>query len=353
MSLTLLGWVLVASSVAISAVLVVSLLMKSPRREQLDVETCTIRLADVEARLKVGKLNEAEARAARIALLGQLKSSSRWGFGQDLWKGRNATLTLVALACLLVTGIGAATSYLGQPASTNEDGSAFTLSRSVSDASDADTLARLKHYTRSLGTEPSAPVSPAGNLLPDVDTMIERLAARLETAPDDVEGWRMLGWSYFHRARYEQSATAYGRAIELDPSSAELKVSYDEAKAKAADEAKAKAAGSGNETIAPSQDIAAVPKSGDGPAAETMTAAMPPTEREAVIRSMVDGLATRLETSPRDVDGWTRLMRSRIVLGEKDVAASALRKALEVFKDDLTASAKITAAANELGLNAQ
>ena len=348
MSLTLLGWVLVASSLAMSAVLVVSLLMKSPRREQLDVETCTIRLADVEARLKVGKLNEAEARAARIALLGQLKSSSPWGFGQDLWKGRSATLALVALACLLVTGIGAATSYLGQPASTNEDGGAFALSRSASDASDAETLARLRHYTRSLGTEPSAPVSPvsaADNLLPDVNTMIERLAARLETTPDDIEGWRMLGWSYFQTARYEQSVTAYGRAVDLDPSSSELKSSYDEAKAKAA--------GSGNVTTAPSLDIAAVSKGGDGPAAETMTEAMPPTEREAVIRSMVDGLATRLETSPRDVDGWTRLMRSRVVLGEKQMAATASRKALEVFKDDSTASAKITAAANELGLNAQ
>jgi hypothetical protein len=43
-------------------------------------------------------------------------------------------------------------------------------------------------------------------------------------------------------------------------------------------------------------------------------------------------------------------MRSQVVLGEREVAATAFRKALEVFKDDSTASSKITAAAIELGL---
>jgi cytochrome c-type biogenesis protein CcmH len=68
---------------------------------------------------------------------------------------------------------------------------------------------------------------------------------------------------------------------------------------------------------------------------------------------MVDGLANRLESSPRDVEGWTRLMRSRVVLGEKEVAVTAFRKALDVFKDDAAAAAKIMAAAAELGLKAE
>ena len=46
-------------------------------------------------------------------------------------------------------------------------------------------------------------------------------------------------------------------------------------------------------------------------------------------------------------------MRSRVVLGERDVAATAFRKALEVFKDDSAATGKITAAAIELGLKAE
>ena len=51
--------------------------------------------------------------------------------------------------------------------------------------------------------------------------------------------------------------------------------------------------------------------------------------------------------------GWIRLMRSRVVLGEEEVAATALRKALEVFVDDQAASGQILAAATELGLKAE
>jgi cytochrome c-type biogenesis protein CcmH/NrfG len=161
-----------------------------------------------------------------------------------------------------------------------------------------------------------------------VNTMIERLAARLKTTPDDIEGWRTLGWSYFNTGRYKQAATAYARAIELDPNSAELKLSYEEAKAKASE-------------------------SDNSETASSLQTAAPPHEHDAVIRPMVDRLADRLESSPRDVEGWTLLMRSRVVRGEREIAATAFRKALEVFKDDSAASGEITAAAIELGLNAR
>jgi tetratricopeptide (TPR) repeat protein len=286
-----------------------------------------------------------EADAARPALLSRLRSSS-WGFGQDL-RGTAGTLIVAAAAVfLLVAGIGAVTSYMGDPpeATGSGDTISFSLSRS---GSNGEMLARLKDYTRSIGTEEPASMAAAGKLLPDVNSMIERLAARLETTPEDIEGWRTLGWSYFHTARYEQAATAYARAVELDPSSAELKLSYEEAKAKASE--------SDNLETASSLQTEAFGKGGDGLSVEKITKseAMPPRERDAAIRSMVDGLADRLESSPRDVEGWTLLMRSRVVLGERDVAATAFRKALEVFKDDSAASGKITAAAIELGLKAE
>jgi len=247
----------------------------------------------------------------------------------------------VLMACLLVAGIGAATYYLKDPPEATGSGDA---SRS---GSDGEMLARLKDYTRSIATEEPQSAAAAGKLLPDVDTMIERLAARLETTPGDIEGWRMLGWSYFHTARYEQAATAYARAVALDPNSTELKLSYEEAKAKASE--------SDNRETVSSLKNEAVGKGSDRPRVEktTKSEAMPLRESDAAIRSMIDGLADRLESSPRDVDGWTRLMRSRVVVGEREVAATAFRKALEVFKDDAAASGKITATAIELGLKAE
>jgi len=255
-------------------------------------------------------------------------------------------LASILMAFLLVAGIGATTSYLEDPPAVTGSGDTFSFSLSRS-GSNGEMLARLEDYTRSIGTEQPASVAAAGKLQPDVSTMIERLAARLETTPEDIKGWRMLGWSYFNTGRYEQAATAYARAVELDPNSAEIKISYEEAKAKASE--------SDNLETASSLQTKAVGKDGDGPSVDTVTKpeAMPPHERGAAIRSMVDSLADRLERSPRDVEGWTRLMRSRVVLGEREVAATAFRKALEVFKDDSAASGKIAAAAIELGLKAE
>jgi cytochrome c-type biogenesis protein CcmH/NrfG len=306
MSLTLPGWLLIASSIGIAAALIFPLLSD----------------------------------AARLALLSRLRSSS-WTFGEGL-RGTSGTLTVAALVFLLVAGMGAAASYLWR--SPEVAGSSDTASFSHSHSgSNGEMLANLKDYTRSIGSSEPA---PAGKPLPDVNTMIERLAARLETAPEDAKGWRMLGWSYFHTERYKQAAAALARAVELDPSSAELKLAYEEAKAKASE--------GDHSGTASFPQTEAVGKRGDRSSVgkNAKPEATPPREYDAAIRSMVDGLASRLESSPRDVEGWTRLMRSRVVLGEREVAATAFRKALEVFKDDSAATGTIAAAAIELGLKA-
>ena len=54
---------------------------------------------------------------------------------------------------------------------------------------------------------------------------------------------------------------------------------------------------------------------------------MTPEERMAMIRSMVAGLAERLESEPDDLDGWLRLSRAYLVLDERDKAAAAVSRA--------------------------
>ena len=63
-----------------------------------------------------------------------------------------------------------------------------------------------------------------------------------------------------------------------------------------------------------------------GPTRDQMMAAssLPPGQQEAMVRGMVDGLAARLKGAPNDPDGWIRLMRARMVLGEQADAAGAL-----------------------------
>ncbi len=88
------------------------------------------------------------------------------------------------------------------------------------------------------------------------------------------------------------------------------------------------------------------PTAADVKAAETMA----PEDRTAMIRRMVDGLAARLAQSPKDADGWIKLIRSRKVLGEENAAKEALKQALLVFSDAGDEKARILTAARELGV---
>ena len=78
--------------------------------------------------------------------------------------------------------------------------------------------------------------SPARPKLDSVDVMTQRLADRLAKQPDDDEGWRMLGWSYFHMGDYDKSAKAYSRAVALVPDNADYLSAYGEALIKSNDD---------------------------------------------------------------------------------------------------------------------
>ena len=55
-----------------------------------------------------------------------------------------------------------------------------------------------------------------------------------------------------------------------------------------------------------------------------------------MILAMVGKLAARLENEPDDVEGWTRLGRSYMVLNQPDKAREAYAHALKLKPDDAT-----------------
>jgi len=89
-----------------------------------------------------------------------------------------------------------------------------------------------------------------------------------------------------------------------------------------------------------------------GPSPEQLAAAssIPPGDQDAMIRQMLAKLEGRLKANPKDEDGWIRLMRSRMVLGQSDQAAAALRSGLAAFKGDGAAESRLRSAATELGV---
>lgn len=69
-----------------------------------------------------------------------------------------------------------------------------------------------------------------------------------------------------------------------------------------------------------------------GPSAEDVEAAseMSEEERMELVRSMVSGLAERLESEPANLQGWLQLARAHMVLGQRDDARGALESAKQL-----------------------
>ena len=419
MAITLVGLAFVgtvASCAAVLAILMRSRLAASEQNISALARSGSARLKELEQGAHAGTFDAAAAEEARVALLHELLQRDREGFAHWwLLKGNRGVAVVIGLAavalgsfCLLSVTNGAFS-----------EADALAVSAQQEDPD----LARLAVYAKAKVPRfrAAGPMStPAG--LPDVETMIERLAARLQTTPEDAEGWRMLGWSYFHVQQPMKAMEAYARAMALRPQSAQFKSAYAEAMvaaeagtvtakavelfnaALALDPKDAKArhflalamdqAGKKQEaldawlalqaeplgdepwiaelserirTLAQELNVdvsaratalrqaANDPQKADGqrqPTPEQIGSlqALPADQREQAIRGMVNGLADRLKSSPRDEQGWLRLIRSRVVLGEQQAAQEALTQALAVFSDDAAAAARITIAAKELGV---
>tara|TARA_R110000751_G_scaffold8041_3_gene32568 strand:+ start:71651 stop:72850 length:1200 start_codon:yes stop_codon:yes gene_type:complete len=109
------------------------------------------------------------------------------------------------------------------------------------------------------------------------------------------------------------------------------------------------------EAAPPSVDVPAVDGpavDAPGPSAEDVAAAsqMSNEERLDMIAGMVAGLDAKLRENPDDSAGWLRLIRSHMVLGQRDQAGDALSRALDHFGADNADRQALLAMASQLGL---
>ena len=100
-----------------------------------------------------------------------------------------------------------------------------------------------------------------------------------------------------------------------------------------------------------SQQLEKVPGDADlaasqNPAAQNMNLA----ERQAMIETMVQRLATKLDQDGGDLAGWLKLVRAYSVLERKADALKALERAKSQFSGDAEALQQLDALAAELGL---
>ena len=74
-------------------------------------------------------------------------------------------------------------------------------------------------------------------------------------------------------------------------------------------------------------------------------------DRGAMIHGMVDRLASRLKQNGDDVEGWLRLVRAYMVMGDRDKAMTALTDARQAVANDAERLRQLNEGLKNLGLD--
>lgn len=235
-------------------------------------------------------------------------------------------------------------------------------------------------------------------------SLVAQVEAHLSANPDDVRGWEVIAPVYLRLGRFDDAVKARRNALRLGGATAAREADLGEALTYAANGVVTGEARAAFERalvldagevraryfmgIAAEQDgrpeeaarlwralaadaepdspwlplvqaaiarvdpSAAPAASTPGPTDDDVAAAerLSPEERAKMVRGMVAGLAERLRQDGSDVDGWLRLVRAYMVLGEPDrarAAASDARRALTADADKLR---RINELLKDLGL---
>ncbi len=340
---------------------------KDPKGEGSETVVYRDQLAEVERDVSAGLINPPEAAAARVEISRRLLAAAdnrREAVGSSVMLRRAAAL--VALIGLPLVALGF---YypLGSPGLPD-----FPLAQRE----------RAPDSTQSL------------------ENLVAQVEQHLANQPTDGRGWSVLAPVLARLGRLDDAIRAFRNAITYNGEnserradlgealvaaaggvvSAEAKSEFERAIALNADDVKAsyylglaaeqdgRSADAANiwramlakaPADAPWRSLvqAALVRVGGSPAPalseETMAAAkgMSDTDRAAMIRSMVDRLAARLKQNGEDVEGWLRLVKAYMVMGDPDKAKGASTDARRAVASDPERLRQLNEGLKNLGLD--
>ncbi|HET7911492.1 MAG TPA: c-type cytochrome biogenesis protein CcmI [Pseudolabrys sp.] len=236
-----------------------------------------------------------------------------------------------------------------------------------------------------------------------IASLVSQAEAHLERNPDDIRGYEVLAPIYLRMGRFADAVSArrklltlggdnagrqsdlgealvaaangvvtadaksaFERALALDPDELKAKFYVGLAAEQDGDRARAAEIWGAMTKNAPADApwlpmvrealarVGASPPAGTtpGPTADDIAAAgaMSEKDRGEMIRTMVARLADRLKENGTDVEGWQRLLRAYLVLGERDKAMSAAGAAKRALADDADKLRRIEDTIKSLGL---
>jgi len=245
---------------------------------------------------------------------------------------------------------------------------------------------------------PSLPDQPLAERLAkagpqqDFAVVLARMEAHLASNPTDARGWSLLAPIYLRQGRYDEAAKAFSaaarhgkpdtdllaglgearileaggvvtadareafaEAVKLDPKNARARYYLSMAKEQDGDADGALSALQQLLADAPPDAewaglVRARIEKMQADAGRRAVAALPEAERQQAIKGMVEGLAARLAEGGGTLPEWSRLIRARVVMGDKSAALQAVKTARERLAQDAAALAAIDALADELAL---
>ncbi|GGI22038.1 cytochrome c-type biogenesis protein CycH [Bradyrhizobium guangdongense] len=234
-----------------------------------------------------------------------------------------------------------------------------------------------------------------------LENLVAQVQQHLEKNPNDGRGWNVLAPVLERLGRFDEAVRAYRNSITYNGESAErrsdlgeaiaaaaggvvtadAKTEFERAHALNADDPKAnyflglaaeqdgrkdEAANIWRALLAKAPadapwrplvqtSLARVGGGGTMPALsdETIAASkeMNDGDRNAMIRGMVERLATRLKQNGDDVDGWLRLVRAYLVMGDRDKAVGASTDARQAVANNAERLRQLNEGLKTLGLD--
>ncbi|MGD0024121.1 MAG: c-type cytochrome biogenesis protein CcmI [Xanthobacteraceae bacterium] len=352
-------WIIFVLMTAAAILAVAWPLARKPRlaRAGSDLIVYQDQLQEIDRDRSAGLIGEAEAEAARIEvsrrLLAAADTQPPAPPAPSAWHRRAAALAALIVLSLLPAGLYAA---LGSPSVPGQPALAGVT-------------------------------SPAGH--ESIADLISKVEAHLARNPDDGPGWEVIAPVYMRLGRFDDAVAAWRKALALNGETAardsglgealvaaangvvtdEAKEAFERAVARdpheanaryflgLADEQDGNREGAAAKWRAMVEDApadapwigfvrealarvtgepaaAAGPSAGDIAAAANMTDA----QRAEMIRGMVAKLADRLHEDGTDMEGWVRLVRAYVVLGDRDRAKDAAadaKRALAEHPDEI------------------
>lgn len=356
------------TAAAVFAVLLPLGLRGRPQAEGTEASVYRDQLAELDRDAAAGRIGAAETEAARVEIARRLLAAA----GEERSPPTQVNMKLRRIAALVA--------LVGLP----------VLALAVYLPLGSPRLGDFPFSARNHAPENSQPIQ----------AMVAQVEDHLQKNPTDGRGWNVVAPVLARLGRYDEAIRAYRNAIKYAGDTAERRADLGETVAAAAggvvtDEAKgefeqslklagdhAKASyylGLAAEQDGRKDDAASIWRAmldqapadapwrplvqaaltrvagGTAPALPNgaMAAAsdMKPADRDAMIHSMVERLATRLKQNGNDVPGWLRLVRAYMVLGERDKAKSALGDARQAVANDAERLRQLNEGLKNLGLD--